>query len=144
MRSPLDGISAFERAYDLTGGGPASITCPRLFALLTRVGYDTVPCTPGLLVRRNAPTPTKEIKDMARKTEAQTTAHQPTAPDFLAWHVTNRGTKSFWNKVGAAWKHRDGQGYTIQLEVVPINGRIVLRQPIEDPAAPATEKETGA
>ncbi len=81
---------------------------------------------------------------MARKTEAQTTTHQPTAPDFLAWHVTNKGTKSFWNKVGAAWKHRDGQGYTFQLEVVPINGRIVLRQPIEDPDTPAIEKETGA
>lgn len=69
--------------------------------------------------------------------------HPDSAPDFLAWHVTNRGTKSFWKKVGAAWKHRDGQGYTIQVEVVPINGRIVLRQPIEDPAAPVTEKETG-
>lgn len=95
MRSPLDGISAFERADDLTGGSPASMSCPRQFALLTRVGNDTVPCTSGLLVRRNAPTPTKEIKDMARKTEAQTIAHQPTAPDFLAWHVTNRGDEIF-------------------------------------------------
>ena len=23
------------------------------------------------------------------------------APDYLAWHVTQRGEKSFWNKVGA-------------------------------------------
>ena len=42
---------------------------------------------------------------MARKNEAQTSSHLNTAPDFLAWHVTNRGAKSFWNKVGAAWKH---------------------------------------
>ena len=41
---------------------------------------------------------------MARKTEAQSENNQPTAHDFLAWHVTNRGAKSFWNKVGAAWK----------------------------------------
>ncbi len=26
------------------------------------------------------------------------------APDYLAWHVTQKGEKSFWNKVGAAWK----------------------------------------
>jgi hypothetical protein len=81
----------------------------------------------------------KEIKIMARKTEAQSENNQPTAPDFLAWHVTNRGAKSFWNKVGAAWKHKDGHGYTIQLEVVPINGRIVLRAPLDD--APKSESE---
>lgn len=81
---------------------------------------------------------------MARKTEKQTNIFQPTAPEFLAWHVTQRGEKSFWNKVGAAWRHKDCHGYTIQLEVVPINGRIVLRHPIEDPASPALEEEKGA
>ncbi len=43
------------------------------------------------------------------------------APDYLAWHVTNRNDKSFWNKVGAAWRHKDGRGYTLQLETCPIN-----------------------
>ena len=76
---------------------------------------------------------------MARKNEAQTPSHLTTAPDFLAWHVTNRGAKSFWNKVGAAWKHKDGHGYTIQLEVVPINGRIVLRTPLDDGPQPENE-----
>lgn len=65
----------------------------------------------------------------------------PKAPDFLAWHVTQRGDKSYWNKVGAVWAHKDNAGYTIQLEVVPINGRIVLRQPIEDPANRSSEQE---
>ncbi|MHC9237389.1 hypothetical protein ACX9MO_17325 [Pseudooceanicola sp. 502str34] len=37
--------------------------------------------------------------------------------------------------------HRDSAGYTIQLEVVPINGRIVLRQPIEDPTEPTHDQE---
>lgn len=59
MRSPLIELSAFENADNLTGCGPASISCPRQFASLTRVGHDTVPYAPGLLVRRNAPTPTK-------------------------------------------------------------------------------------
>ncbi|WP_170760719.1 hypothetical protein [Ruegeria lacuscaerulensis] len=58
---------------------------------------------------------------------------QPNAPDFLAWHVIDKGEKSFWNKVGAAWRHKDDKGYTLQLEVVPINGRIVLRQPLDEP-----------
>ena len=64
------------------------------------------------------------------------------APDYLAWHVTQKGEKAFWNKVGAAWKHKDGRGYALQLETCPINGRIVLRLPLED--APAeTDNEAG-
>lgn len=46
---------------------------------------------------------------MARITQTKTT-QDPKAPDFLAWHVTQKGTKLFWNKVGAAWKHKDGHG----------------------------------
>ena len=54
------------------------------------------------------------------------------APEFLAWHVTQKGEKSYWNKVGAAWTHRDERGYTLQLESLPVGGRIVLRQPLDD------------
>ena len=56
---------------------------------------------------------------MARETK--TTTQSPNAPDFLAWHVTQKGEKSYWNKVGAAWAHKDGHGYTLQLETCPIN-----------------------
>ncbi len=69
---------------------------------------------------------------MAHQNENQTNQHT-NAPDFLAWHVIDKGEKSFWNKVGAAWKHKDDKGFTLQLEVVPINGRIVMRQPMDDP-----------
>lgn len=76
---------------------------------------------------------------MARENTNQT---QPlNAPDYLAWHVTNRNDKSFWNKVGAAWQHKDGRGYTLQLDTSPINGRIVLRLPLED--APETANDAG-
>ncbi len=68
--------------------------------------------------------------------ENQTTNQAPNAPDYLAWHVTQKGEKSFWNKVGAAWAHKDGKGYTLQMETCPINGRIVLRLPLEDTAEP--------
>lgn len=54
------------------------------------------------------------------------------APDYLAWHVTEKGDKSYWNKVGAAWSHKDEKGFTVQLESLPVGGRIVLRLPLED------------
>ena len=81
---------------------------------------------------------------MAR-TNTKSVDQQPKAPEFLAWHVTDKGEKSFWNKVGAAWRHKDGKGFTLQLEVVPLGGRIVLRQPLEEPhAAEAPAEKKGA
>lgn len=80
---------------------------------------------------------------MAR-TNTKRDNQQPNAPEFLAWHVTDKGEKSFWNKVGTAWRHKDGKGYTLQLEVVSINGRIVLRQPLEEPNGGDGQNENGS
>ncbi len=66
-------------------------------------------------------------------------AQETNPPDFLAWHVANKGDKGFWTRIGAAWFHRDRKGLSLQLEVVPINGRIVLRTPLDD-----EKKEPGA
>lgn len=74
---------------------------------------------------------------MARTQTAPST--ETKAPDFIAWHVQQKGEKSFWNKVGASWKHKDGKGMTLQLETLPINGRIVLRVPSDN-----TTKTEGA
>jgi hypothetical protein len=77
---------------------------------------------------------------MARR---NTNTTQPLkAPEYLAWHVTQKGEKSYWNRVGAVWPHKDGKGYTLQLETCPINGRIVLRAPLDD--APQAETGKGA
>jgi hypothetical protein len=35
---------------------------------------------------------------------------ETTPPALIAWHVTERGEKKFWNRIGAAWKHEDGEG----------------------------------
>lgn len=51
-------------------------------------------------------------------------------PSLIAYHVTERGEKSFWTRIGAAWDHEDAKGLTVQLDLVPVNGgRIVLREP---------------
>lgn len=50
-------------------------------------------------------------------------------PDYIAYNVkeTKQG-KPVFNRVGAAWQHKDGQGYEIQLESMPVNGRVTLRE----------------
>ena len=50
------------------------------------------------------------------------------APSHIAYHVRDRENgKSFWTRIGSAWPHADGNGFGLQLETVPLDGRITLR-----------------
>lgn len=50
-------------------------------------------------------------------------------PFMLAYTVKpiGDGQKSVWTKLGAAWEHRDGQGFDVQMDAIPVDGRLVLR-----------------
>ena len=59
-------------------------------------------------------------------TQKQTAASK--TPSHIAYHVRNReGGEGFWTRIGSAWPHADGNGFNIQLETVPLDGRITLR-----------------
>jgi hypothetical protein len=50
------------------------------------------------------------------------------SPSHIVYTVRDReGSKAFWTRIGAAWAHADGNGFNVQLEVVPLDGRISLR-----------------
>ena len=50
-------------------------------------------------------------------------------PSLHAFHVRESGNgKSFWTRIGAAWSNKDG-GFTLQLDCVPLDGRIVCQVP---------------
>lgn len=36
--------------------------------------------------------------------------------------------KGFWTKVGAAWPHEKGDGFSIKLTCLPLDGRLVVRK----------------
>lgn len=56
------------------------------------------------------------------------TTHTPNkAPTHVAYHVRNGKNDSFWTRIGVAWAHADCNGFNIQLEVAPLDGRIALR-----------------
>jgi hypothetical protein len=40
--------------------------------------------------------------------------------------------QDFWTKIGVAFAHNDGKGFSVILEAFPVNGRLTIRQP--DPA----------
>jgi len=58
-------------------------------------------------------------------TNEQTASKTPT---YIAYHVRNReGGEGFWTRIGAAWAHKDGNGFNLQIETMPLDGRITLR-----------------
>lgn len=77
-----------------------------------------------------------------KQTKNRKQKREPVAPTLLAYHVAERGEKKFWTRVGAAWDHKDGEGYTVQLDLIPVgDGRIVLRPPRDEAENEADETE---
>jgi len=55
---------------------------------------------------------------------------QKKQPSYHAFQVDNgQDGGSYFNKIGAAFEHKDGQGHTVDLKAMPVDGRIVLRTP---------------
>jgi hypothetical protein len=54
------------------------------------------------------------------------------APTHIAYHVRDRlGAPGIFTRIGAAWVHKDGKGFNIEVCAVPLDGRITLRMPSE-------------
>jgi hypothetical protein len=53
-------------------------------------------------------------------------------PSHYVYQVRDReGQKAIWTRIGAAWSQKDGKGFTVQLDAVPLDGRLTLRVPTE-------------
>lgn len=67
------------------------------------------------------------------RTKTRNRTRETHPPALIAYHVAERGDKSFWTRIGAAWDHEDAKGLTLDLDLVPVDGgRIVLREPRQD------------
>ena len=68
-------------------------------------------------------------------TDTNTTATNGSSrtPSHIADQVRDReGKKGIWTRIGSAWAHADGNGFNIQIEAVPLDGRISLRVPTDN------------
>ena len=67
---------------------------------------------------------------MSKENTKKSGSKQPT---YIAYQVRDRGEgeKGFFTRIGAAWAHGDGNGFSIQLDAIPLDGRVVLRIPSE-------------
>ena len=51
--------------------------------------------------------------------------------DYIAWSVEKRNGKTYWTRVGVAFKpHKDGEGFTARFAAgIAVSGEIVFRKP---------------
>lgn len=54
-------------------------------------------------------------------------------PTHRIYRVSGEGKSAFWTPIGAAWPNRDGNGFSISYDAVPLTGRIVMRAITERP-----------
>ena len=58
-----------------------------------------------------------------------TTSKRPTHTAYsVREYQKGSETKSDWTRIGIAWAHRDGEGFDIILDALPVNGRVALRK----------------
>lgn len=53
-----------------------------------------------------------------------------TKPTHVAYHVrpaSSEGAKPHFNRIGSAFAHKDGEGFSVVLDALPVDGRVVLR-----------------
>ena len=51
-------------------------------------------------------------------------------PSHRVYAVTKNGERNFWQPIGAAWSHGDGEGFNLKLDYLPLNdAEIVIRKP---------------
>lgn len=67
-------------------------------------------------------------------TKPQSPSTQPSAPAETARQPTHRlyrvlgdGKAAIWTPIGAAWPNKDGLGFSLQCDAIPLQGRLVLR-----------------
>lgn len=68
---------------------------------------------------------------------------QNRGPSHIAYHVREgEDQKSYFNRIGSVWPHKDGQGFNIQLDSMPVDGRISVRT-VQDRIQEARESAGG-
>jgi hypothetical protein len=73
-------------------------------------------------------------------------SNETNRPTHAIWQVQGEGDKARWNRVGAAWMHKDLKGANLKFDSFPMSGRIVVREITEQDNAgdqPATANQGG-
>ena len=69
--------------------------------------------------------------------QPQPSASTARRPTHRLFRVLGEGKDAIWTPIGAAWPNKDGKGFNLSIEALPITGRVVLRiiSPRHEPEA---------
>ena len=73
-------------------------------------------------------------------------SNQPTHHVYFVKDQKSQGpdekSKGIWTKIGAAWPHKDGKGFNLELELLPIGtGKLTVREVSEKPEASTQDQK---
>jgi hypothetical protein len=84
--------------------------------------------------RKGAASTTTKGQTMSTKT--------PSLPSHRVYAVTKGEKKNFWREIGVVFAHKDGEGFNLKLNFLPLNGaEIVIRKPKDEEAEAASDAE---
>ena len=59
---------------------------------------------------------------------AQRSSSTGRRPTHRLYRVQGDGPDAVWTPIGAAWPNKDGLGFNLSCDAVPLTGRIVMRR----------------
>lgn len=62
---------------------------------------------------------------------SQQASQPPRKPSHRLYRVQGDGASAIWTPIGAAWPNKDGLGFSLTCDAVPLTGRMVLRKVTE-------------
>ena len=61
-------------------------------------------------------------------------------PKYRVYTIVERvGGGNFWLKLGNAVAHKDGKGFSMALQALPVSGALIVREVASDPDSPAID-----
>ena len=67
-----------------------------------------------------------------RDNDGQDQGRASNGPSHIAFSVREgEEGKAYFNRIGSAFPHKDGQGFNVMLDATPVDGRVTLRTPKE-------------
>ncbi len=65
---------------------------------------------------------------MSDNTSTETSGNAKRKPSHIAYSIRDRqGKDAKWTEIGVAFPHKDGKGFDVLFDMVPLNGRIAVR-----------------
>jgi hypothetical protein len=66
---------------------------------------------------------------MTTETDKPTETNAPKYHAYSVIEAIRKGQKAYWHHIGSVFTHDDGEGQTLILHSLPLDGRIVMRAP---------------